>query len=300
MGAIRLIARHTLSLAVLALLSSQMVQAHDDKAPIGEAIKSVPIFDAHIHYKQPAWGPYPPATVIEMMDRSGVAMALVSSTPDSGTIRLWKFAKNRIVPELRPYHGTVGSSNWTKAPDILKYMRERLDAYPHEGIGEFHIHTIDTKDEPLLSAVAQMAKARGIVIHIHSGAEPVRLFYRLEPSLTIIWAHAGMTEPAKVVGEMMAAYPTLYADTSYRENDILQSDGTIDPAWREVIERYATRFMVGSDTWVNSQWDAYSDLIDINRRWLSHFPRKTAELIAYKNAARLFKRKVDRSLIGKR
>ena len=54
--------------------------AHDSQQPIGDAIKSVPIFDAHVHYKRPAWGPFPPATVIELMDKSGVAMALVSST----------------------------------------------------------------------------------------------------------------------------------------------------------------------------------------------------------------------------
>ena len=34
---------------------------------IGPAIRDVPIFDAHIHYKEPAWGPYPVKTVIELM-----------------------------------------------------------------------------------------------------------------------------------------------------------------------------------------------------------------------------------------
>ena len=101
---------------------------------IGPAIRDVPIFDAHIHYKEPAWGPYPVKTVIELMDRSGVAMALVSSTPDEGTIKLWEYAPNRIVPELRPYHGNAGSSNWTKSAGMLGYIRGRLAKYPHEGI----------------------------------------------------------------------------------------------------------------------------------------------------------------------
>ena len=48
-----------------------------------KAIRDVPIFDAHMHYKQEAWELYPVRTVIELMDRSGVAMALVSSTPVS-------------------------------------------------------------------------------------------------------------------------------------------------------------------------------------------------------------------------
>ena len=267
---------------------------------IGPAIKDVPIFDAHVHYKQPAWAPYPVGTVIKLMDKAGVAMALVSSTPDAGTIRLWEYAPSRIVPELRPYHGDAGSSNWTQSAGMLDYLKQRLARYPHEGIGEFHVHNIDTSDRALLKAVAAMALKRNIPIHIHSGADPVTLFYELEPSLTILWAHAGMSEPAETVGAMMDRYRTLYADTSFRENDILMGDGSIDPAWMKVIKRHSDRLMVGSDTWVNAQWDSYEELIALNRQWLSRLPRETAEAIAYKNAARLFKRSVSRKLIGKR
>ncbi len=279
---------------------SAVTLAGEKHTAIGKAISAVPIFDAHVHYKQPAWGPYPPKTVIEMMDKNGVAMALVSSTPDAGTIKLWQFAPKRIIPELRPYHDGAGSSNWMKAEGMAAYLRQRLRQYPHQGIGEFHIHSIDPTDEPLLRDVTQMARARKIPIHIHSGAAPVDLLYRLEPSLTVIWAHAGMSEPAEVVEAMMAKYATLYADTSYREGDILNADGSIDPAWRKVLERFQDRFMVGSDTWVNGQWAAYGDLIATNRRWLSRFSRPIAEKIAFRNAERLFGRKVDRALIGQR
>ncbi len=266
---------------------------------IGAAIRDVPIFDAHVHYKEPAWGPYPVKTVIELMDRSGVAMALVSSTPDEGTIKLWEYAPRRIVPELRPYHGDAGSSNWTKSAGMLSYIRGRLAKYPHEGIGEFHIHNLDPSDRPLLAEIAKMAKVRNIIIHVHSGAAPVRFIYELEPELTIIWAHAGMSEPPEVVGPMLDKYKTLYADTSYRENDILNGD-SIDPAWLKIINRHSDRLMVGSDTWVNSQWDDYGGLIALNRAWLSKLPRPIAERIAYRNAAKLFKRKISRNLLGKR
>jgi len=124
-----------------------------------------------MHYKQEAWGPYPVRTVIELMDKSGVAMALVSSTPDEGTIRLLEYAPDRIVPELRPYHDGAGSSNWTKAEGMEAYLRDRLARHPHQGIGEFHIHRLDMQDRPLLAAVAALAKVRAIPLHIHS-AEP--------------------------------------------------------------------------------------------------------------------------------
>jgi predicted TIM-barrel fold metal-dependent hydrolase len=268
--------------------------------PIGDAIRDVPIFDAHMHYKKPAWAAYPVKTVVELMDESGVAIAAVSSTPDEGTIRLFEYAPARIVPELRPYHGDAGSSNWTKTPGMLAYIEKRIETYAHKGIGEFHIHDFDPNDRPLLSAIAQIAKARRIPLHIHSGAAPVRMFFEMEPELTILWAHAGMSEPADVVGAMLDRYPTLYADTSYREFDILSRDDGIAPAWRAVINRHSDRLMVGTDTWVNEQWDIYAKLIAVNRLWLSKLPRNIAEKIAYKNAARLFHRKVSPTLLGTR
>ncbi len=232
------------------------------------------------------------------MDRNGVAMGLVSSTPDEGTIMLWEYAPNRIVPELRPYHGSAGSGNWTKAPGMEEYLEERLAKYPHEGIGEFHIHNLDPTDRPLLQKVTAMAKKRSIPIHVHSGADPVHLLYELEPSLTIIWAHAGMSEPADVVETMLETYPTLYADTSFRERDILASNDQLDPHWRRILMRFAGRLMVGTDTWVNGQWDNYSELISLNRQWLALLPRETAEQIAYKTAEKLFNRKVSMDQIG--
>ncbi len=285
---------------VLSLSLSVSSFADESHKHIGKGAEALPLFDAHIHYKEPAWGPYPPAAIVELMDKSGVAMALVSSTPDEGTIKLWEYAPNRVVPELRPYHGQAGSSNWTTAPDMYDYLEKRLNEYPHEGIGEFHLHNANPSDKPFLRKIAQLAKARGLYIHVHSGKEPVDLLFSLEPKLKIIWAHAGMSEPAETVENMMATYKTLYADTSFREGDILTSQGTIDPAWRQVLERFPDRFMVGSDTWVNEQWDIYRQIMAVNRKWLSQFLRPIAEKIAFKNAERLFDRKVENRLIGKR
>ena len=49
------------------------------------------------------------------------------------------------------------------------------------------VHNLDPSNRPLLAEIAKMAKARNIIIHVHSGAAPVRLFFELEPELTIIW-----------------------------------------------------------------------------------------------------------------
>ena len=285
---------------VFSMASSTALAEGDGGGPIGDGVNALPIFDAHMHYKEPAWGAYPVASVIELMDRNGVAMALVSSTPDDGTIMLWEHAPSRIVPELRPYHGDAGSSNWTKAPGMTTYLERRLAAYPHEGIGEFHIHRLDTSDEPLFREVIAMAKERDIFLHVHSGADPIRWLYGLDPDVRIIWAHAGLSEPARNVYKLMEAFPTLVADTSLREYDIIDLNGGLNPEWRRIILNFQDRLMVGSDTWVNGQWDRYDAIMDSNRLWLSQLPRSVAEKIAYRNAERLFGRDVTMDLIGTR
>lgn len=281
-----------------AMIMAMSAQADGDHTPIGDGVKDLPIFDAHIHYKEPAWDAYPVESIIELMDKTGVAMGLVSSTPDEGTIMLWEYAPNRIVPELRPYHGDAGSSNWAKAPNMDSYLETRLDAYPHEGIGEFHIHRLDYSDEPLFRKVIEMAKQRDIYLHVHSGNEPIRWLYSLDPDVKIIWAHAGLGEQASEVYSLMDDHPTLLADTSLREFAILGWGDQLDPEWKKIVMTFQDRLMVGSDTWVNSQWDNYESIIASNRAWLSKLPRDVAEKIAYKNAERLFDRKISMDQIG--
>ena len=268
--------------------------------PIGDAINDVPIFDAHIHYKEPAWAPFPVDRVIRLMNRNGVSMGLVSSTPDEGTIKLKEYAPNRIVTSLRPYHDGWGSSDWMDFPGMADYIDDRLARFNHAALGEFHVRSLQERNEPIMRHTARRAVELNIPLHIHSDAPPIDAFFEFEPTATIIWAHAGMTEPPQVVERMLAKYENLYVDTSYREFDILKGDGSIDPRWRKVIEKFPERIMVGSDTWVNGQWDQYDALIDINRQWLSQFPREIAEMIAYKNAEKLFGVSVTKDQIGTR
>lgn len=284
----------------IGIASSVTASADEVGDPIGEGINEIPIFDAHIHYKEPAWNSYPVNSIIELMDRNGVAMGLVSSTPDEGTIMLWEYAPNRIVPELRPYHGNARSSNWSKAPGMEAYLAARLQQYPHEGLGEFHIRSLDTSDEALFRALIKMAKARNIPLHVHCGTEPIRWLYSLDSDVKIIWAHAGLGETPSAVYALMHEFPSLHADTSLRERSILGSGGEINPDWMKIIIAFQDRLMVGSDTWVNSQWDTYTDIIASNRAWLSKLPREVAEKIAYKNAERLFNRSLSMDQIGTR
>ena len=98
----------------------------------------------------------------------------------------------------------------------------------------------------------------------------------------------------------MKEFSDLLADTSLREWDIDAGGRGLEPDWARVIFDFQDRLMVGSDTWVNSQWENYDAIIQSNRVWLAKLPRDVAEKIAYRNAERVFGRKISRDQIGTR
>ncbi len=67
------------------------------------AAAQLPIFDAHIHYSRPDWEVYTPERALSILAAAGVRRAIVSSTPDDGTLKLYEKAPKGVVPFLRPY-----------------------------------------------------------------------------------------------------------------------------------------------------------------------------------------------------
>ena len=44
------------------------------------------------------------------------------------------------------------------------------------------------------------------------------------------------------------------------------------PEWRQLLLKYPTRFVVGSDTWINQRWQYYDDTMKGYRSWLGDLP----------------------------
>lgn len=246
-----------------------------------------PIFDTHVHYSEPAWERHPPAAIMRKFDAAGVVRALVSSTPDEGTLRLARQAPDRIAPELRPYHDDVNSGNWTTHAAIPEYLAERLSAGKYHGIGEFHMQMPDQVGTPGLKTAIRLALENDIVLHVHSGAAEVAALFAAEPRLKILWAHAGMDVGPVTVGELMDRHKNLWADLSFRAEDVSAGD-KLDATWLATLKRHPDRFMIGTDTWVAARWDDYDEVLNAHRRWLALLPDGLARAIAYQNAVRLF------------
>jgi hypothetical protein len=104
----------------------------------------------------------------------------------------------------------------------------------------------------------------------------------------LIWAHTGIGGvPAERVRTLMKKYPGLTGELSYRPG-LTADNGHLSPEWRALILEFPTRFMIGSDTWVNQRWLYYDDLMKGYRTWLGGLPADVARKVAWGNGAALF------------
>ena len=167
------------------------------------AAAQFPIFDAHIHYSQPDWSAYTPERALSILARAGVRRAIVSSTPDDGTLLLYDRAPAGIVPFLRPYRTREDMGSWTRDPAVAAYVEERLNRRNvYRGIGESHFGAEDV-EAPTVRRIAELAKRRGLFLQCHIDETTVEKMLTAYPGVKILWAHAGMSSSAATVARLV-------------------------------------------------------------------------------------------------
>src|SRR5437867_10233069 len=105
---------------------------------VAPAAAQFPLFDSHIHYSRPDWDAYTPERILSILAKAGVRRALVSSTPDDGTLKLYEKAPAGIVPSLRPYRTRDDMGSWPRDPAVGAYVEDRLKRGIYRAIGEMH------------------------------------------------------------------------------------------------------------------------------------------------------------------
>lgn len=250
------------------------------------AAQQLPLFDAHIHYSRDAWDHLTPERALSILARAHVFRALVSSTPDDGTLMLYQRAPRGIVPMLRPYRTRADMGSWFRDPAVQAYVEERLQRGIYRGIGEFHLGAAHV-DAPVVRRFAELARARDIFLWAHVDDEAVERMLTQYPGVKVLWAHAGMSTTPDGVGRLLDRFPNLWVELSYRTGDVAPA-GRLDPAWRALFLRHPDRFMVGTDTWTPSRWDTLAAGMQAVQAWLGELPRAVAEQLAHRNADRLF------------
>lgn len=246
----------------------------------------VPLFDGHIHYNKDVWDVIAPDDAIDRLRAAGIEQAFVSSTPTEGTERLFAQDPARVIPLLRPYRSPADRRTWFEDAELVARLRKDLDTIPYRGIGEFHVFGANAST-PVVAEMIDLAAERSLFLHAH--ADEVAIIHLVEraPDLIVLWAHAGFDVSVTRLGELLARYPNLMIELSFR-NDIAAA-GNLSNDWRQLFVAQPKRFLVGMDTYIASRWAELGELADEARGWLAQLPPDVADRIAFRNAAELAK-----------
>jgi hypothetical protein len=244
---------------------------------------TTPVFDAHIHYSHDAWEAFTPQDAIRRLRDAGVKRAMVSSSSDEGTQRLYQADPGFVVPSLRPYRKRGELQTWMHDETVIPYLKERLEKYRYAAIGELHIDG-DEAFTPVMQELIRLAEQHDLMLHVHSDAAAIRNIYKQYPGARILWAHAGF-EFAETVRELMLQQDNLWADLSFRYD--IAASGKLTNEWRELLVDHADRFMLGIDTYTPQRWLEVNEVMRWQRALLADLPVDVARKIALENGERL-------------
>ena len=286
-----------------------------------------PLFDAHLHYNEEAWngkaGPHPISDVLARIQRNGVKGVLANSRPNDGTQALAAEPAKpdfkgdlQVVPFVRLYRNRADYDSWFRDETIYdmvlaEYARGTAGAQggvassvpsnsalnvPFKGIGEFHLYDSANANGAVAKKLMAFAEEKNLAVLAHVDDVAIDLLMANTPSkgqnVKLIWAHTGIGgAPVARVDALLGKYPLLMGELSYRPGltcDDAKGSAKLCPEWRALLLKYPSRFMIGSDTWVNQRWQYYDDLMKGYRAWLGDLPPDVARQIAWGNGAKLF------------
>ena len=258
-----------------------------------------PLFDAHLHYNEEAWqSAHPLNDALGRMQRSGVRAIVANSRPNDGTKTLASAraqtvaAGVTVVPFIRLYRNRDDYAGWFQDPSIYEMVLRELAAGtpsgPYRGLGEFHLYDSANANGPVARQLMQLAQDKGLVVLAHVDDTAIDLLMAHAPKARLVWAHTSIGgAPASRVRALLQRYPLLMGELSYRPG-LTEGAGRLSAEWKALLSDFPSRFLIGSDTWVNQRWQGYEGLMQEAREWLGDLDPATARRIAWDNGAALY------------
>ncbi len=229
-------------------------------APAIAAEEPIEIFDAHLHYN---WEPKPLyrlSEVLALFKTNRVTGILATSRPNIGTHALMDAKKDGlwVVPFIRPYRIRADIQTWFNDPASFDLIQNEFKRGYYRGIGEFHL-TGKAAASDWVKKTVDFAVLHDLYLHAHADDEAVEILMGHNPRAKIIWAHTGFGLASDRVSEMLAKYPQLWGELSYRSG-ITGSGGKLTPA--EILDREAGAAAAGR-----------------GRVWIDHAERRPDQVI---------------------
>jgi hypothetical protein len=301
-----------------AAATSEAASEPTPEATPGPAVQpadSLPIIDLHFH-PEPGWG-----DLTSLFDRLRVrAAGSGASGPDSIALDLAEQHPDRVLAfagghELRQLILEHGEAALTiEVPAAARYLEEvgaALREGRFVGLGELLVNNRSSyiagsppyhfpADSPLMVRLFELSARYSVPLSVHMDAEAaaVEQMERLLASNregTWLWAHTGHVAEPALLARLLRDHPNLYCELSYRLSISpsrtaipMDQGGRLRPEWRELLEAFPDRFVIGTDLSYPSH-DAYEGMIAFWRGLLGQLSPQVAAQIAHRNAERLLR-----------
>ena len=190
------------------------------------------------------------------------------------------------------------------SPDGIARLDAELGGGRGRVLGEVHVRQVSRKidrdpSDAAFGKLLEVSARRAVPVVIHQELDEraaTRLGAALaaHPKASVVLAHAGSAAPSVVAG-LLGRHANLHVDLSgmhfQRTPALATETGPLDPAWKALIDRMPDRFLIGIDVWAARLFEpAMLDrLMRWTRRVLGELTPATAEQVAWKNAARLYR-----------
>jgi hypothetical protein len=291
-------------LCVLPFLSMLSLSTAADENPL--------IADIHLHWKWNQKEVISAAEAVQILNEQNVGLAVVTGTPPELALELQELAPKIVRPIYGIYRIPGEWSSWHHDPDLLKRVRRALQSGRYAGIGEVHMigGFISDWKNPVIAGLFGLAAEFDVPVLLHtefSRADYTLGLCRAHPKTRILWAHAGsMLKPAEIE-RVLDGCPNVQAELSardpwrHRANPIVDGEGQLLAPWRDLVNRYYDRLMIGSDpVWPvdrlnpwdepDTGWQELPRFLDFHRTWLATLPPEQADAIRWQNAQKFFAR----------
>ncbi|QDE93947.1 5-oxo-L-prolinase [Myxococcus xanthus] len=180
--------------------------------------------------------------------------------------------------DRRRFHPFITGVNPTDR-NAVDHVQRMLEWHPDlwEGIGELFGHHDDLSaltygetarpNHVALDSIYELAAQKDLPVALHTNITAVGLpnttifldevtdAVSRHPNTRFIWCHAGISRRIQItnypatVAAFLEKHPNVWVDLSWVVYpDYVAPNGKPDPAWLALVERFPTRFMIGSDT----------------------------------------------------
>ena len=311
-----------LTLLFIACLCWQMPANADCQASGGGKPYPGPFFDAMAQIDN---GMY--ETVLTKMDASGVQrMALFArlkkrkSSGESDVIALKKQFPDRFVIGTPKWFDLKDD-----LPDsFVRQTISKLREGPYQFVGEvLFVHGDKSHGEQTNTGERSVSASAPNVSRLMQDLEALRspvmthwevydwnrdwpLFHQLYekfPNLIFIWPHAGFGSAAQAEAVLSQHTNVMITLSKLEKNQrsltseekaeqlggaIVDECGSILPEWRALIDKFPTRFLFATDAHKDFRWAKYTNVVNRWRQILGHLSYPQAEMIAWRNAERVY------------